>query len=64
MRFACGWDSNLKRWLTCAEQQSNFHRAVLSSYPPPYMVGRLLHLSLAFVSTESLLLCKMACELT
>ncbi|KAK9916189.1 hypothetical protein WJX75_009844 [Coccomyxa subellipsoidea] len=36
MRFVPGWDDQLVQWLAACEQQAQFGKAVLSTYPPSY----------------------------
>ncbi|EIE25897.1 hypothetical protein COCSUDRAFT_60908 [Coccomyxa subellipsoidea C-169] len=36
MRFAPGWDEQLIHWLAACEQQAQFGKAVLSTYPPDF----------------------------
>lgn len=38
MRFVPGWDDQLVQWLAACEQQAQFGKAVLSTYPPSYEV--------------------------
>ncbi len=38
MRFAPGWDEQLIHWLAACEQQAQFGKAVLSTYPPDFQV--------------------------
>ncbi len=38
MRFVPGWDEHLVCWLAASEQQAQFGKAVLSTYPPGYEV--------------------------